>query len=93
MGVYSISMLKMALELARHDSVAYEDMASKFFEHFIAIADAINNLGGGLWDDVDGFYYDMLRDVQHVPNIKTPPTKRRTRFAMSLFAFEVFFWF
>ena len=50
----------MALELARDDP-AYEDMASKFFEHFVAIADAMNTLGGtGLWDEEDGFYYDQL---------------------------------
>ena len=53
-------MLSMALELAKDDP-AYEDMASKFFEHFVAIADAINTLGGsGLWDEEDGFYYDQL---------------------------------
>jgi hypothetical protein len=50
----------MALELAR-DNPATEDMASKFFEHFVAIADAINTHGGmGLWDEEDGFYYDQL---------------------------------
>jgi hypothetical protein len=50
----------MALELAKHDA-CYEDMASKFFEHFIAIADAMNTLGGtGLWSEDDGFYYDEL---------------------------------
>jgi hypothetical protein len=50
----------MALELAREDPV-YDDVASKFFEHFIAIADAMNALGGtGLWDEEDGFYYDHL---------------------------------
>jgi hypothetical protein len=54
------SMLSIAMELARKDP-AYEDMASKFFEHFIAICDAINSLGGsGLWDEADGFYYDQL---------------------------------
>jgi hypothetical protein len=53
-------MLSMALELAK-DNPAYEDLASKFFEHFIAIADAMNELGGsGLWDEEDGFYYDQL---------------------------------
>jgi hypothetical protein len=53
-------MLSMALELARDDS-AYEDVASKFFEHFVAITDAMNTLGGtGLWNDQDGFYYDRL---------------------------------
>jgi hypothetical protein len=60
MAFYCNTMLSMALELASEDP-AYEDMASKFFEHFIAIADAINNLGGsGLWCDDDGFYYDQL---------------------------------
>lgn len=72
MGVYCVTMLKMAMELARHDAVAYEDMASKFFEHFVAIADAMNSIGGGdgLWDDTDGFYYDKLRDIQHVPGVQ-----------------------
>jgi hypothetical protein len=51
----------MALELAREEP-EYEDMASKFFEHFIGIADAMNRLGGsGLWDDADGFYYDRMQ--------------------------------
>ncbi len=60
MAFYCITMLQMALKLAR-DNPAYEDMASKFFEHFVAIADATNALGGsGLWDDQDGFYYDQL---------------------------------
>ncbi len=54
------SMLSIAMELARKDP-AYEDLASKFFEHFVAICDAINSLGGtGLWDEQDGFYYDQL---------------------------------
>jgi len=53
-------MLAMALELAEEDP-AYEDIASKFFEHFVAIADAMNRLGGsGLWHEEDGFYYDQL---------------------------------
>ena len=53
-------MLAMALELAANDP-AYEDMASKFFEHFVAIAEAMNEFGGvGLWDEQDGFYYDQL---------------------------------
>ena len=62
------TMLSIALELAR-DNPATEDMASKFFEHFVAIADAINNQGGtGLWDEEDGFYYDQLRvDGRTIP--------------------------
>jgi len=61
MAFYCGTMLSMALELAREDA-AYEDIASKFFEHYIAIADAMNTLGGsGLWHESDGFYYDQLR--------------------------------
>jgi hypothetical protein len=62
MGMYCLVMLCIALELARVDR-AYEDVASKFFEHFIYIANAINHLGRqdmSLWDESDGFYYDML---------------------------------
>jgi hypothetical protein len=60
MAFYCLTMLGMALELAHHDP-AYEDIASKFFEHFVAITDAMNSLAGvGLWDDEDGFYYDKI---------------------------------
>jgi hypothetical protein len=60
MAFYCATMLSMALELAR-DNPATEDVASKFFEHFVAIADAMNTLGGtGLWDEQDGFYYDRF---------------------------------
>ncbi len=61
MAFYCATMLAMALELAIEDS-AYDDVASKFFEHFVAITDAMNHLGGaGLWSEEDGFYYDQLR--------------------------------
>jgi hypothetical protein len=61
MAFYCMTLLEMALELAR-DNPACEDMASKFFEHFVAIADAMNGLGGtGLWCPEDGFYYDQLQ--------------------------------
>src|SRR6266852_1903768 len=68
MGFYCLTMLSMALELAQTNPV-YEDMASKFFEHFIGISDAMNSLGGtGLWDEQDGFYYDQLKvDDQMIP--------------------------
>ena len=68
MAFYCVTMLAMALELAR-ENPAYEDVASKFFEHFVAIADAMNSLGGtGLWDEEDGFYYDQLHvDGRNVP--------------------------
>ncbi|HEX6884655.1 MAG TPA: glucosidase [Planctomycetota bacterium] len=60
MAFYCGTMLSMALELARHDP-SYEDLASKFFEHYVSIVDAMNSLGGtGLWDEQDGFYYDEL---------------------------------
>jgi len=60
MAFFCGTMLAMALELAAEDPT-YEDVASKFFEHFVAIADAMNTLGGtGLWDEQDGFYYDQL---------------------------------
>ena len=61
MAFYSSTMLAMALELSLEEPV-YEDLASKFFEHFVAIAEAMNTLGGtGLWDEQDGFYYDQIR--------------------------------
>jgi len=65
MAFYSLTMMAMAMELV-HDGerlrVAYGDMASKFFEHFVQISDAMNMLGGcGLWDEEDGFYYDQIQ--------------------------------
>ncbi len=61
MGLYCSVMLQIALELAHHRSKAYEDIASKFFEHYIAVIDAINSIGGtGLWDEEEGFYFDRL---------------------------------
>jgi hypothetical protein len=60
MAFYCLTMLSIALELAHYDH-DYEDVASKFFEHFVAIVDAMNALGGnGMWDEEDGFYYDQL---------------------------------
>jgi hypothetical protein len=66
MGMYCLNMLAIALELAGED-MAYEDVASKFFEHFVNIAHAMNDIGTdgrSLWDPQDGFYYDLL----HLPN-------------------------
>src|SRR5213083_1147885 len=63
MGMYCLNMLAIALELAKEDP-AYEDVASKFFEHFVYIAHAMNDIGidgMALWDNEDGFYYDVLR--------------------------------
>jgi mannosylglycerate hydrolase MGH1-like protein len=85
MAFYCVTMLAMALELASEDP-AYEDVASKFFEHFIAIADAINTLGGtGLWSEEDGFYYDQL----HVDGRHTPLRIRSLVGLMPLIAVEV----
>jgi hypothetical protein len=63
MGMYCLEMLSIALELARENRV-YEDVATKFFEHFLYIAAALNDIGGEgveMWDDHDGFFYDVLR--------------------------------
>jgi hypothetical protein len=61
MAFFCATMLAMALELAETQP-EYEDIASKFFEHFVAIVDAMNTVGGtGLWDEEDGFYYDQLQ--------------------------------
>jgi hypothetical protein len=63
MGMYCLNMLDIALELAR-ESPSYQDVANKFFEHFLLIAHAMNHIAGGdvsLWDDGDGFYYDVMR--------------------------------
>ncbi len=90
MAFYCATMLAMALELASEDPT-YEDMASKFFEHFIGITDAINTLGGtGLWDEVDGFYYDQLRFEQSGTCDKSVPLKVRSLVGLvPLFAVEV----
>jgi len=62
MAMYSLNLLRIAAELAVHNHI-YEDIASKFFEHFLSIAGAINGVGEdslGLWDENDQFYYDHL---------------------------------
>jgi hypothetical protein len=62
MAMYCLNLMRMALELARHNHV-YEDIATKFFEHFLYIAEAMTNLAGagiGLWDEDDQFFYDEL---------------------------------
>ena len=64
MAMYALNMLAIALELADHDRT-YEDVATKFFEHFLGIAHTLNTLG--LWDETDGFYYDLLLVPGHQP--------------------------
>lgn len=85
MAFYCATMLSMSLELASENPV-YEDIASKFFEHFIAISDAMNTLGGtGLWDDTDGFYYDQL----HTNGTQMPLKLRSMVGLLPLIAVEV----
>jgi len=76
MAMYSLNLLAIALELAREDS-SYEDVASKFWEHFLYIANAINHLGedgGCMWNEEDGFFYDVLR----MPDNRYTPLKVRS---------------
>ncbi len=75
MAMYSLNLMAIALELACEDD-AYEDVASKFWEHFLYIANAINHLGDstGMWDETDGFYYDVL----HLPDGSHAPLKLRS---------------
>jgi mannosylglycerate hydrolase MGH1-like protein len=68
MAFYATTMVAMAIELAKAEA-PYADLALKFFEHFVAIAKASNELGGtGLWDEADGFYYDMMQTPQLGPH-------------------------
>jgi hypothetical protein len=71
MAMYCLNLLEIAMELGRHNP-SYEDVASKFFEHFMYIAHAMNTLG--LWDEDDGFFYDALR----LPNGSVQPLKVRS---------------
>jgi hypothetical protein len=88
MAFYALSMLGIALELAK-TKPAYEDIASKFFEHFLYISAAMNRFGGsdrGLWDASDGFYYDDL----HLPGREPAPLRARSMVGLiPLLAVEV----
>lgn len=85
MAFYCSTMLAIALELAEDDPAA-EDLASKFLEHFVAIIDAMNHLDGkGLWDEVDGFYYDHL----HIDGTSIPLKVRSMVGIIPLFAAEI----
>ncbi len=85
--MYCLNLLAIALELASEDP-AYEDVASKFWEHFLYIANAINHLGSdgaGMWDEEDGFFYDVL----HMPDGGHLPLKVRSMVGLiPLFAVE-----
>lgn len=88
MAMYSLNMLRIACEIAVERPV-YQDMASKFFEHFLHIAGAMQMLGGSeisLWDEEDQFYYDML----HMPNSQSMLLKIRSMVGLiPLFAVEI----
>jgi len=87
MAMYCLNLMRIALELSTANSV-YEDIASKFFEHFLHIAEAMTSIGAevGLWDEQDEFYYDVL----HVPNEHPLPLRIRSLVGlMPLFAVEV----
>ena len=76
MAMYCLNLLGIALELAKKDAV-YEGLATKFFEHFVYIGAAMNRMGGkegGLWNEEDGYYYDVLR----LPDGRTYPIKAQT---------------
>jgi hypothetical protein len=87
MAMYCLNLLAIALELARDDP-AYEDVASKFWEHFLYIAAAINEDGHdgiGMWSEEDGFFYDIL----HTPNHRYVPMRLRSMVGLiPLFAVE-----
>jgi hypothetical protein len=87
MAMYTLNLLAIAMELARHDP-SYEDVASKFWEHFLYIAHAMTNRGADgieLWDDEDGFFYDVL----HLPDGRRHPLKVRSMVGLiPLFAVE-----
>ncbi len=87
MAMYSLNLMRIALELAQHNHV-YEDIATTFLEHFLDIAKAMTNIGGqgiGLWDDEEGFFFDAL----HLPDGSVIPLKVRSMVGLiPLFAVE-----
>jgi hypothetical protein len=88
MAMFCLNMLRIAIELSQRDQV-YEDMAIKFLEHFVYIAQAMTDLGKegiGLWDDEDEFFYDVL----YMPNGSKIPMRIRSMVGLiPLFAVEV----
>ena len=93
MAMYALNLMRISLELAQHNPV-YEDIATKFFEHFLYIAQAMNHIGGdgclngsgvGLWNDEDQFFYDVL----HLPDGGMQAMKIRSMVGLiPLFAVE-----
>ncbi|HRQ54826.1 MAG TPA: glucosidase [Ignavibacteriaceae bacterium] len=87
MAMFSLNMLRISLELSKTKSI-YQDLATKFFEHFLYIAQSMTNMGGegiGLWDEEDGFYYDNL----HINDSVFPLKVRSMVGLIPLFAVEV----
>ncbi len=88
MAMYCLNLMRIALELAQTNHV-YEDIATKFFEHFLYIAKAMNNIGDqgiGLWDEEDQFFYDVLR----FPDGRMMPLRVRSMVGLiPLFAVEI----
>jgi Glycosyl hydrolase family 63 C-terminal domain len=89
MAMYSLNMLRIAIELAQENEI-YQDIATKFFEHFLMIGGAMTNLGGeglGLWDDQDNFFYDWLI----MDDAEAKPLRLRSMVGLiPMFAVEVF---
>ena len=87
MAMFALNMMRIALELALEDD-AFEDIASKFFEHFLYIAQALNNIGErgvGLWSEADKFFHDVL----NLPDGRTQELKLRSMVGLTpLFAVE-----
>ncbi len=88
MASYALNMMHIAIELA-YTKPVYEDLASKFFEHFLSIAQVMTDMGGegvGLWDETDSFYYDVLS----LPDGRKLPIRLRTIVGLiPMFAVEV----
>src|SRR5207237_7550757 len=88
MAMYTLNLMRIALALSE-DNHVYEDIATKFFEHFLYIAEAMTNIGGsgiGLWDEEDEFYYDVL----NLPGGRRVPLRVRSMVGLiPLFAVEV----
>ncbi|WP_305907861.1 glucosidase [Methylomarinum sp. Ch1-1] len=88
MAMYCLNLMRIALELALHNRT-YEDIATKFFEHFLYIAKAMTHIGDdgfGLWNEEDGFFYDVLR----LPDGQMMPLKVRSMIGLiPLFAVEI----
>ena len=89
MGMYALNMMDMALEIAQHD-IAFEDTATKFFEHFVLISEALNS--HSLWNEEDKFYYDSLRidGAEPIPMRIQSIVGLTSLFAVSIMDMEIF---